>query len=314
MANLCPIPADAFPKVPMNHPKQQGPNSGWSTELPPRPRLAWVAVVAAVWTVVAALNLLAAQVRMREGTLVLVKLHDDITTENTTKGDRIELDVAENVVVNNLVVIPKGAVAWGEVTRVRSSGKKSKLTGFVAFQVKGVHAADNQQIGLRKTPEKLRKAKPEENEYQEGSVIRGLRERMIGAEKGKEYAAYTEQEIVVNVPDSVPTVASTPAPAAAPAGPPAAITPAAPPAAPTSMAKELLEPEQGAIDFASDPAGADIVIDGSFVGNTPSTLRVTPGRHTIELRVTGYKPWSRTMLIGPGSHPSIRAFLEKESK
>src|SRR5712692_9286190 len=234
MASLRPIPADAFRKVPMNCPKQQGQNSGRAAELRSRAR---AAVVAAAWTAVAALNLLAAQVRMREGTLILVKLHDDITTENTTKGDRIELDVAENVVVNNLVTVPKGGVAWGEVTRVRSSGKKSKLTGFVAFEVKGVHAADNQQVGLRKTPEKLRKPKPEENEYQEGSVIRGLRERMIGAEKGKEYAAYTEQEIVVNVPDTMPAVAATPAPAAAPAapaGPPVAATPAAaPPAAPT---------------------------------------------------------------------------------
>ncbi len=315
MVNLSAIPADAFPRIAMDCPKRQGPNSGRATGFRPRARLARAAVVAAAWTAVAALNLLAAQVRVREGTLVLVKLHDDITTENTTKGDRIELDVAENVVVNNLVAVPKGAVAWGEVTRVRSSGKKSKLTGFVAFDIKGVHAVDNQPIGLRKTPEKLRKPKPEENEYQEGSVIRGLRERMIGAEKGKEYAAYTDQEIVVNVPDTVPAAASTPAPAAAPAGPPAAATPAAaPPAAPTSVAKELLEPEQGSIEFASDPTGADIVIDGSFVGNTPSTLRVTPGRHTIELRLPGYKPWSRTMLIGPGSHPSIRAFLEKETK
>lgn len=323
MVNLCPIAADAFPGVSLNYPQRQGPNSR-ASELRSTARLARAAMVAAAGTLTAALSLPAAQVRLREGTLVLLKLHNDLTTENVIKGDPIEFDVAENTVVNNLVVVPKGAVAWGEVTRVRSSGKKSKVTGFVAFHVQAVHTVDNQRLGLRKTPERVRKPKPGESEYQEDSVIRGLRERMIGAEKGKEYAAYTDQEIVVNAPEAAPAAASAPAPAAPPAAAPAASSTSAAPAgaavAPSASApnatavKELLEPEKGSIDFASDPTGADIVIDGSFVGNTPSTLRVTPGRHTIEVRSPGYQPWTRTMLVGPGSHPSIRAFLERETK
>ncbi len=52
----------------------------------------------------------AAQVRVPEGTLVRLKVHADITTENVVKGDRVEFDVAENVAVNDRVVIPKGAV------------------------------------------------------------------------------------------------------------------------------------------------------------------------------------------------------------
>jgi hypothetical protein len=52
----------------------------------------------------------AAQVRVPEGTLVRFTLHNDLTTENAAKGGRVEFDVAENVAVNDRVVIPKGAV------------------------------------------------------------------------------------------------------------------------------------------------------------------------------------------------------------
>jgi hypothetical protein len=31
-------------------------------------------------------------------------------------------------------------------------------------------------------------------------------------------------------------------------------------------------------------AGADIEVDGNFVGNTPSTLSIAPGQHTIVVK------------------------------
>jgi hypothetical protein len=72
-------------------------------------------------------------------------------------------------------------------------------------------------------------------------------------------------------------------------------------------------PEEPAIvDFKSEPPGADILIDDKVVGNTPSTLPVAPGRHLIQLRIGGYNSWTRTMVVEPGSYPSIRATLEKQ--
>jgi len=68
--------------------------------------------------------------------------------------------------------------------------------------------------------------------------------------------------------------------------------------------------ELASIDFASDPTGADILIDGSFVGNTPSTLRVPAGSHIIALRLSGYRTWTQTMEVEPGSQATIRKTLE----
>jgi hypothetical protein len=66
------------------------------------------------------------------------------------------------------------------------------------------------------------------------------------------------------------------------------------------------------VEFGSTPDGADIVIDGNLVGNTPSTLRLTPGHHAIEIRMAGYRTWSRMMVVDPESHPSVRALLIKQ--
>jgi hypothetical protein len=70
--------------------------------------------------------------------------------------------------------------------------------------------------------------------------------------------------------------------------------------------------EPAVVDFNSNPPGADILIDGSLVGNTPSTLRVDAGRHVIQLRIGGYLAWTRNLRVEPGSFPSIRATLEKQ--
>jgi hypothetical protein len=55
----------------------------------------------------------------------------------------------------------------------------------------------------------------------------------------------------------------------------------------------------------SNVAGADIEIDGDFVGNTPSTVSVPAGQHTITVKKKGYAEWSRAMNVsGSGVHLS----------
>jgi hypothetical protein len=65
------------------------------------------------------------------------------------------------------------------------------------------------------------------------------------------------------------------------------------------------------LNIASTPDGADIEIDGSFMGNTPSSLQVQPGDHTVAVRKAGYKGWERKMKVA-GGEVSIKAELEKE--
>lgn len=64
--------------------------------------------------------------------------------------------------------------------------------------------------------------------------------------------------------------------------------------------------------FASEPQGADIYIDGKFVGNTPSTLALAPGSHEIRIQAEKFKPWTRTLESTAGSSVTIRATLAKK--
>src|SRR5438309_5937190 len=55
------------------------------------------------------------------------------------------------------------------------------------------------------------------------------------------------------------------------------------------------------IDASSTPPGADIEVDGSFIGNTPSSFGVTTGEHTVKITKGGYKPWERKIRTSTGT-------------
>jgi hypothetical protein len=67
----------------------------------------------------------------------------------------------------------------------------------------------------------------------------------------------------------------------------------------------------GKMSVASMPDGADIEVDGAFVGNTPSDVQVTEGDHTISVKKAGFKDWERKMKVSGGSSVHLNAELEK---
>jgi lipid-binding SYLF domain-containing protein len=54
------------------------------------------------------------------------------------------------------------------------------------------------------------------------------------------------------------------------------------------------------ISVTSNPSSADIELDGAFVGNTPSTIGVSAGDHTIDLHKSGYTTWERKIKVTSG--------------
>jgi hypothetical protein len=51
---------------------------------------------------------------------------------------------------------------------------------------------------------------------------------------------------------------------------------------------------------ASTP-NCDIEVDGNFVGNTPSTINLAPGKHHVVVKKTGFQDWTRNMMVGSGA-------------
>jgi len=65
------------------------------------------------------------------------------------------------------------------------------------------------------------------------------------------------------------------------------------------------------ISINSTPAGADIEVDGAFVGNTPSTIEVATGDHTVTVSKNGFKSWERKLKAGGGN---VNLTVELETK
>ena len=87
-----------------------------------------------------------------------------------------------------------------------------------------------------------------------------------------------------------------------PVSPPIEPYPAAKPAVVTAAAKTPVPPDppKPELDIWSYPAGADIFLDGSYVGKTPFSAIVPPGEHTIDIRKKNFAIWQRRVQVLSG--------------
>lgn len=76
-------------------------------------------------------------------------------------------------------------------------------------------------------------------------------------------------------------------------------------AGPAPTAEQLVD-----VEIASDPTGADVMVDGIFRGNTPCTLKLPVKRQAIRIERGGHVPWERVMV--PDAGMKIRPALEKK--
>jgi hypothetical protein len=62
--------------------------------------------------------------------------------------------------------------------------------------------------------------------------------------------------------------------------------------------------------FASTPAGAEITVDGKYVGSTPTALRLRVGAHAVEVSLPGFVEWKRQLTVSSGSELTVNAVLQ----
>jgi hypothetical protein len=84
-------------------------------------------------------------------------------------------------------------------------------------------------------------------------------------------------------------------------------------AASSASASPAATPSSARLSIASVPDGADIEIDGSFAGNTPSDLEVPEGERSIVVKKSGYKTWERKMKVVAGSSIHVNAEMDKSA-
>ena len=79
---------------------------------------------------------------------------------------------------------------------------------------------------------------------------------------------------------------------------------------PIDLMLEEKPPPSGAVVLASDTPGALVTVDGAARGFTPAVLSLGVGRHEIEVRGEGYRPWRRTVLVAKDGRSFYQVELE----
>jgi len=84
-------------------------------------------------------------------------------------------------------------------------------------------------------------------------------------------------------------------------------------AAETPASATVTQTGQVNVTIESTPAGADIEVDGNFVGSTPSVIQVPIGAHQFTIKKKGFSDWTRKMNVTLGS-VHLNADLDPQSK
>jgi hypothetical protein len=67
-----------------------------------------------------------------------------------------------------------------------------------------------------------------------------------------------------------------------------------------AMSADAVNVSPAKVQVTSTPGAADIEIDGAFVGSTPSTVQLQPGKHIVVVRKNGFAKWERTIQVSGG--------------
>lgn len=219
-----------------------------------------------------------------------LRLSRNLSSATDRKGDQVDFEVLEDVSVDNVIVIPRGAVALATITEAehkKSMGRGGKLD----VNIDSVRLKDGERAALRAVKEG--KAGGHVGAMTGAMVATGIvffpaaplflfiHGKDMNIPKGTEITSYVNGDVQLDrtkFETQAAGQAQTPQP---------------------NLAKA--PDAQGVVSISSTPPGADVEVDGSFMGNTPSQLDLAVGDHTIKLTKTGFKPWERKIRISGGT-------------
>ncbi len=245
--------------------------------------------------------------RLEDGTPIKLRLQRTVSSADAKVDDRVDFDVLDEIRVNGVVIIPKGGVAWATVTQAQSKRRMGR-GGKLNVNIDAVRLADGEKAALRAV-----------KDYKGGGHTGAMTGAMVATgivffpaaplflfmhgkditiPKGTEITAYVNGDVNLDRAKfgAVTANQSQPATAAAITEPKAQPAPAG---------------EASTVSIKSTPDGADINVDGKYIGSTPSTIQLRAGDHTISLDKSGFKAWQRTLTMSPGGTVTVDATLEK---
>jgi PEGA domain len=238
---------------------------------------------------------------LEDATPMRLRFNRTVSSADAHVGDTVDFEVLQEVSVNGVQVVPKGGLAFGTVTEAQPKRRMAR-GGKLEINLDYVKLTDNEKAALRAV--KGGKGGGHTGLMTAGIVATGLvffpaapfflfmHGKDITIPKGAEVTAYVSGDMKLEIANfEKPALGGSQTTSVASAGSSAATT--------------------AKLQVASSPPGADIELDGSFVGNTPSDVQVAEGDHTILVKKTGFKDWERKLKVNVGSDVHLNAELEK---
>lgn len=230
---------------------------------------------------------------LEDGTPVKMRTSRTISSADAHVGDTLDFEILEDVMADGVLVVPKGGIAWGTVTEAqpkRRMGRGGKLN----VNIDSVRLVDGEKVPLRAVKDV--KGGGHTGAMTGAMVATGIvffpaaplflfmHGKDITIPKGTEITAYINGDTHLDRAKFEPAKAE---PEASPASTPAAAA---------------------QVDISSTPPGADIEVDGKYMGSTPSSLTLAPGDHQITVKKNGFAAWDRKITISTG-HINVDANL-----
>jgi hypothetical protein len=231
-----------------------------------------------------------AEVKLPEGTKIRVRLDQALSSSSADEGQTVELVVTEPVMVGPTTVIAEGSRVTGTVTQAQEKRRMGRA-GKLDFSIDRVKATDEHWIPLRYS---LNKKTGSSDAVKTGVLTAGaailfwpaapvfllIKGKDITLNKGMAFEVFTDSDYTYNRhEDSAGLMAAAP---------------------------QTGNGGTATVALTSVIAGADIEVDGSFVGNTPTTVQLPPGEHRVVIR-SGAQNWDRTVHVESGSTVTLNA-------
>jgi hypothetical protein len=235
---------------------------------------------------------------LEDATPVRMRINRTVSSADAHVGDTVDFEVLEDVKVNGVLVVGKGGLAFATVTEAQAKRRMAR-GGKLDINIDSVRLVDDEKAPLRAV-------KAVQGGGHTGAMTGAIvatslvffpaapfflfmHGKDISIPKGTEITAYANGDMKLDLAkfqpaQSIPAAAS----GTAPAG-------------------------QVQLQVSSTPDAADIEIDGSFVGDTPSSVGVLAGQHQISVKKSGFKPWQRKIAVSSGQ-VNVNAVLEPETK
>jgi PEGA domain-containing protein len=240
---------------------------------------------------------------LEDGTPVKLRINRTISSADAHVGDTVDFEVLEDISLNGTLVIPKGGLAFATVTEAQAKRRMAR-GGKLDINIDYVKLLSSEHAALRAV-------KDLKGGGHTGAMVGGMvatslvffpaapfflfmHGKDITIPKGTEITAYVNGDMKLDLGKFQP---------AAPANATPSTAASNPSESPASVSAKL--------QLESEPSGADIEVDGSFVGNTPSEVQVSDGEHTIAVKKAGFKDWQRKLKVSGGSSIRLNAELEK---